>query len=96
MKMQIFATGTTITTGAASASATIPNTSNGTLPKYVRVAATAAAYVKIGPGTPTAAAGDALVQPGDSLILAVAGATKIAAIQVTAAGIVQISPLEDN
>jgi hypothetical protein len=36
------------------------------------------------------------VQPGDSLILAVAGATKIAAIQVTAAGIVQISPLEDN
>jgi hypothetical protein len=94
--MQIFATGITIATSGTSANATIPNTSNGTLPKYVRVAATVAAYVKVGPGTPVAAAGDLMVQPGDSVILAVAGCTKIAAIQVAAAGVVQVSPLEDS
>jgi hypothetical protein len=92
-KMQIFATGVTITTGAASASASIPNCVNGTKPKYIRVAATAAAYVKMGA---TAVAGDILIQPGDSVVLAVAGAPTIAAIQVSAAGLVQVSPLEDS
>jgi 1-aminocyclopropane-1-carboxylate deaminase/D-cysteine desulfhydrase-like pyridoxal-dependent ACC family enzyme len=90
--MQIFATGVTITTGATSASASIPNCANGTKPKYIRVASTASAYVKIGT---TAVAGDVLVQPGDSIVLAVAGASTIAAIQVSAAGTVQVSPLED-
>jgi hypothetical protein len=94
--MQIFKTGTTITTGATSANATIPTTSNGTPAKYIRVAATVAAYVKLGPPTPVAAAGDILVQPGDSIVLAVSGATVIAAIQVAAAGLVQVSPLEDS
>jgi hypothetical protein len=35
------------------------------------------------------------VQPGDAVILAVSGATHYAAIQVAAAGVVQISPLEN-
>jgi hypothetical protein len=44
----------------------------------------------------TAVAGDILIQPGDSVVLAVAGAPTIAAIQVSAAGLVQVSPLEDS
>lgn len=96
MKSQIFATGVNITTGAASASASIPNASNGTKPKFVRVASTAAAYVKIGTAGVTAVAGDMLIQPGDSHVLSVNGCTNIAALQVSAAGIVQISPLEDS
>lgn len=96
MKTQIFATGIAITTSDASASADVPTTLNGTKPKYVRVAATAAACVKIGPDTVTATTDDVLVQPGDAVILAVSGATKIAAIQVADAGVVQVSPLEDS
>jgi hypothetical protein len=84
--------GANITTGASSAAATIPNNSAAAVANRVRVSATAAAYVKFGA---TAAAGDLLVQPGDSMILNVPkGATQLAAIQVTTAGIVNIAPIE--
>ncbi|GJH31440.1 hypothetical protein CBA19CS91_01805 [Paraburkholderia hospita] len=96
MNRQIFKTGITIATGAASANAAIPTTTNGTPAKYIRVASTAAAYVKLGVAGVAAAAGDILVQPGDSIQLAVSGNTTIAAIQVAAAGIVQVSPFEDG
>jgi hypothetical protein len=76
---------------------TIPNTQAGTKPRFVRVAATAAAHVQLfkdGAGTATTA--DTLVQPGDAITLAVPnGLTNIAAIQSAAAGLVQVSPLED-
>ncbi|WP_343577944.1 hypothetical protein [Pseudomonas sp.] len=89
-------TGATIATGAASASAGIPKASSGEYPRYIRIAATAAAYVRIGKGAQTAIATDLLVQPGDAVVLAVAsGLDTVAAIQVTAAGVVQISPLEN-
>lgn len=91
----ITVTGTTITTGAASASASIPNASSGQKPLYIRVVATAAAYVRLGKTTATAVAGDALVQPGDGLVLSTNGLDTIAAIQVAAAGVVQVSPLEN-
>lgn len=42
-----------------------------------------------------AVAGDILVQPGDSVILDATGADHVTAIQVSAAGILQISPLEN-
>lgn len=92
----VLATGSTITTSGTSASVTIPNTASGTLPKYVRVAATVAAYVKLDKTSATAAAGDVLVQPGDAVVLVVGNCDKIAAIQVTAAGVVQVSPVEDQ
>lgn len=82
--------------GAASVAVNIPACSSGELPRYIRVAATAAACVRLGATTATATAGDTQVQPGDSTILRVpSGYTKIAVIQVTAAGLVQVSPLED-
>lgn len=88
--------GTTIATGAASVNAAIPTDSSGNAPRYVRVTATVAAYVSPGKGPQTAAAGDVMVQPGDSIILNVTGCDNIAAIQVAAAGVVQISTLENG
>lgn len=93
--LPIFSPGAIITTGAASASVAIPNLSSGNRPNFIRVGATQAAYVRVGTGAQTAAAGDLLVQPADAIILAVGpGTTTIAAIQVTTAGIVQVSPIE--
>lgn len=86
-------TGTTITTSGVSAAATIPNNSANSVPRFVYVAATAAAYVHFGA---TSTAGDMLIQPGDAQVLTVPkGVTQISAIQVSAAGVVQISPLEN-
>lgn len=92
----ITTTGITITTSGTSASASIPNAGDGSAPRYIRVNATVAAYVKVGKGSATAVAGDVLVQPGDPVYLVVAGNDKIAAIQVSAAGTVVVNPLEDQ
>lgn len=92
----IVATGGTITTSGTSSRIAIPNDSGGAAPKYVRVIATNPAYVKVGNSTVTAAAGDAMVQPSDGAILNVSRCTHIAAIQVSVAGTVQVSPLEDQ
>lgn len=93
----VIATGVSITTSAVSASATIPNDSSGNIPSYIRIAATAAACVRLGKTTATAVTTDMQVQPGDSVVIAVPkGMDKIAAIQVAAAGVVQVSPLENS
>ena len=92
----IVKTGVIISFNATSANVAVPTDSSGTIPKYVRIAANAACYVKIGPSGLAAVAGDALVQPADSLILKTHGYGYIAAIQMSAAGTVQISPLEDR
>lgn len=89
-------TGVQQASGAASAGSTIPLAQSGEVPRYIRVAATAPACIKIGPGAQTATTGDLQVQPGDAVTLAVPrGCTNFAVIQVSAAGLVQISPLED-
>lgn len=92
----VIATGVSITTSGTSASATIPNDSAGNIPRYIRVAATVAACVRLGKTSATAVTTDMQVQPGDAVILHVpSGMDKIAAIQVSAAGVVQVSPLEN-
>jgi hypothetical protein len=92
----ITATGVNVAAGATSASAAIPNTSAGTKPNYVRVTATGQACVRLGVGSATATVTDALVQPADSVILAVGGNTHIAAIQAGgSAASVNVVPLED-
>lgn len=92
----VFATGSTITTGAASTFITIPVANDGNYPRYVRVAATAACYVKLGTHDATATANDILVQPADAVILHVPnGVTKIAAIQDAAAGKCNVIPLDN-
>lgn len=89
-------TGVQQASGAASAGGTLPTAQSGEVPRYIRVAATAPACIRIGAGAQTAVATDLQVQPGDTVILSVPrGFTHFAVIQVSAAGIVQISPLED-
>lgn len=91
----VLATGKQQASGAASAGSTIPNTFSGELPRYIRVAATAAACIRLGGSGVAAAVTDTQIQPGDALIMSVGGSTNFAVIQVSAAGIVQISPLEN-
>lgn len=91
----VVATGKSQATGAASAGTTLPNDQSGGVARVVRVSATASAYFRMGSGAQTAVAGDLMIQPGDSAVLAVPrGFTNFAAIQVSVAGILQISPVE--
>lgn len=88
--------GANLASGAASINAAIPTASSGQIPAKVRISATAPAAVKLGPAGVVAALGDAMVQPGDAITLAVPqGVTHFAAIQISAAGVVNIVPLED-
>lgn len=101
---QTFHSGVVITTagfsaatGAASASSAIPNDSSGRAPNYIRVAARNECYVKLGTAGVTATINDILVQPADSIYLQVPkGITHIAYIQGTAAGQVNVVPLENS
>lgn len=94
--VMIFATGVNITTGAASASSALPVASSGEIARYYRITATANAHVRMGIVGLTALATDAMVVPGESLILETPrGITHVAAIQDSAAGSVNVVPLED-
>jgi hypothetical protein len=93
--LQVFATGATITTSGSSSRVALPTAANGVSVRYVRVAAINPCFVKVGDSSVTAASGDLLVQPADAVLLNVNGATHIAAIQQAAAGLVQISPVEN-
>lgn len=88
--------GQNITTSGTTASVTLANDSSGNKPKYVRIAATVAAYVRLTKGASTAVAADMVIQPGDAQIVSMAGGLDtISAIQVTAAGIVNIVAVEN-
>ncbi|HEY8098485.1 MAG TPA: hypothetical protein VIE65_20670 [Methylobacter sp.] len=96
MFVTVAATGKSQASGATSAGGTIPLMLSGEIPRYVRVAATAAACIRLGKSAQTAVVTDMQVQPGDSVIMHVAeGWDNFAVIQVAAAGVVQISPLEN-
>jgi hypothetical protein len=94
--MMITAVGFTAATGAASASTTIPNNSAGERPRYIRVAAINESYIKIGGAGVAATANDILIQPADSIVLAVSGATTVAYIQGASPGKVNVVPLENS
>lgn len=92
----VAATGATIVTSGTSARVAIPVMSSGELPRYIRVAAINACYVRMGVSTINAVTTDTLVQPADSVIMHVPGGiTHIAAIQDASAGKVNITPLEN-
>lgn len=87
------ATGATITVAGTSASAAVPNDTSGNRAKWIRIAATTACYVRIGTGAQTAVNTDMIVQPGDAVVIRTVGDT-VAALQVTAGGVCNITPLE--
>lgn len=95
--ISVTASGFSAATGAASARTAIPNDSSGRAPNYIRVAARNECYVKVGDSTVTATTNDVLVQPADSVIMHVPkGLTHIAYIQGTAAGSVNVVPLDNS
>lgn len=90
----VAASGASITLGAASVSASIPNNSSGKQPFYVRLATTTAAYVKIGKGAQTATTSDLLVTQYESVVIPLQNADTIAALQAATGGVLVITPLE--
>lgn len=95
--LQIYQTGFTATSAATSARTALPTAANSANINYVRVAATGELYVRIGDSSVVATSNDILVQPADSLLLCVNGATHIAYIQGGAAGTarVNVQPVEN-
>ena len=93
--IQIQAAGVTLTTGAASTNSAIPNTASGTRPNYARIQSTAFCFVKFGAAGVTATSNDILLSPNESEIYKVSGNTYIAGIQQAAAGLLNVTPLED-
>lgn len=92
----VVVTGAVITTSGTSTQVPIPNASSGEKPRYIRVASSAAACMRIGKTTAVAVNTDMQVQPGDAVVLHVPlGLDVIAAIQVSGPGSFQISPLEN-
>lgn len=89
-------TGIQLATSIASNGAAIPLNSAGEVPRLIRIAASQPACIRIGSGVQTAVTTDLQVQPGDAVVITTNGCTNIAAIQVSAAGVVQVSPLENN
>lgn len=86
--------GASITTSGASASVAIPTTDSSTLPRYVLVTCTAAAYITPGDSAVVATTDDIIIQPNYPLKLIIAGSTHFAALQVSGAGKVNIIPIE--
>lgn len=95
MSLQINATGINVAISGTSNGSALPNDSSGQLPDYVRISVSAAAYVRLGADAQTAVSTDMMVHPAESVIVPTLGRTHIAGLQVTAAGVMQVSPVED-
>lgn len=89
------ATGIRLASSGTSSGAALPVGLAGDVSRLIQITATAAAHIRIGSGAQTAVNTDTMVQPGDSKVITTNGATHIAVIQASAAGIVQVSPLEN-
>jgi len=84
-------------TGAASARTAIPVDGSGSRPSFLRIAARNECYFKIGDSSVNATVNDVLVQNADSVIIQVPkAATHIAYIQGTAAGQINVTPLDNS
>lgn len=92
---KIATSGVTITTSAVSANASIPPNSSGTAPNYVRVQTTNYAFIKFGAAGVAATSNDVLISPNEPEVFSVNGFVSIAAIQQAAAGVVNITPLDN-
>ena len=93
--LTIHKTGVSIATTGTSASSALPTDSSGNIPRFVRIAATAPACVRLGITGLVAVTTDVQIQPGDAIRMSTNGATHVAAIQVAAGGVVQISPIDN-
>lgn len=94
--IQVSNDGVSVTTGASSAVVAIPNCSNGTKPKYIRIAASAESYIRIGTSGAVATANSVLIQPADAVTMVVSGNTHVAYIQGQGPARVNIIPIDNQ
>lgn len=102
--IKVVVTGVSLAAGAASARVAVPKRADGKNPKFVRVSTnTAGAHILFGGATVAATAADTLVMPSDSAVFDVSGISDVtdgklyfATIQDSAAGLVNVVPLEDG
>lgn len=97
--VSVLAPGAVQATSGTAATVALPVCLSQELPRFIRVASTAAACIRLSGATTLYAAttADTLVQPGDCVVMHVPqGITRASVIQFSAAGSVQISPLENQ
>jgi hypothetical protein len=96
MFITVTTVGSTIATGAASTSIAIPPASSGEVPRFIRLSSTNGVHAKLGTSDVEATDDDMLINVSDALVINVPrGVTHIAAIQESAAGKLNVVPLED-
>lgn len=93
--LSIAVTGVNVAVGATSTDESIPNAASGKA-RYMRLAATTNCYVRWGQGAQTAVSTDMLLVSGESVVVAVNAADTIAAIRVSADGVLVATPLENQ
>jgi hypothetical protein len=94
--LSVSTVGFSAVTGAASARTAIPVNGAGVVPTFIRVAARNECYIRVGDSSVAATSSGMLIQPGDSVLLSVGrGDTHIAYIQGTAAGQINVTPLDN-
>ena len=91
---QVSQTGASTALGAASAGGTLPTNSAGNTARYVRMATTTGAYVRVGNGAQTAVNTDLLVLPGQAIVLDCSGCTHYAGLQAATGGVLVVTPVE--
>lgn len=92
--MKITTVGTGATSGAASATITIPNDSSGSVARKVLITVEGSTYVLPGASGVTATTSSIIVNPESPLLLDVRGLTHIAHLQLTAAQRITVTPVE--
>lgn len=90
-------TGQTVTTTISTSTGnTVPTSTDGLKPRYVRFASTGNCFVRIGIGAQTAVNTDMLVTAASPQIVALSGCTHWAAIDDGVSVKVNVTPLEDS
>ena len=96
--LQVHATGITqaATTSSGATVASIPNLANGNAPNYVRVAASAPAFIKFGGASVACTTNDIFIPGYTSEVFLVSGQTKFAVITSTGTASVNVVSLENG
>lgn len=93
--VSVTVTGSNITTGAASANAALPVSSSGEIPRFIRFSVTAPARIRMGAGVGTTALATDMLVTNTVIVDVPRGYTHWAAIQDSATGSANATPLED-
>jgi hypothetical protein len=90
----VAASGLSVTTGAASAVAAIPNDASGNRARRVRLQALATCHVRPGFAGTACTTGDLLLTPYEAVLLDVKPFTHVAHLQQSAAAVFVMTPVE--